>query len=144
MRNNYYDPFFEGLSHMMARFDVAFRDIEKELGIEQPIFPIVTVPAIKKYYTDFKKYDDGEKVEYFLNGRLHNHNGPAIEYKDKNKESEYWLEGRKVTKEDVEKYKEDLEDKKEHYITIDGKTKVITGKQYKEFKSKFDDVKKIE
>ena len=87
-------------------------------------------------------FDDGTKVEYFKNGRLHNENGPAVVYYKDSKE-EYFLEGRQVSKERIEEYKVKKEDEKIHIITIDDQDFKITGKQLKEFKEKNKEFLKI-
>ena len=78
-----------------------------------------------KFYTD-----DGEKVCYYQNNMLHRSDGPAVEYRDG--KVEYWLNGKQVDKEAVDKLAEEKENNREVIVTIDGKTYVITGKQLKE------------
>jgi hypothetical protein len=48
-------------------------------------------------------------VEWYKSGRLHNESGPAVQSKAGD---EYWLNGRQVSKDEVEKYKQKLEDEK--------------------------------
>ena len=56
----------------------------------------------KKYYLNGKLHrEDGPAVEYtnrykfyYLNGELHRENGPAIEYA--NGDKEYWINGNKI------------------------------------------------
>jgi hypothetical protein len=76
---------------------------------------------------------DYNKTVYYKDGMIHNENGPAVVYKDG--KEEYWLEGSKVTKEDVESYRQKLEDEKQHYISLDDTSYTISGKQYRELKN---------
>jgi hypothetical protein len=78
--------------------------------------------------------DDGEKRIYYKNGKVHNHKGPAVEYyagEHKGK-VEFWLEGKQVDKEAVDKLAEEKENNRKVRVIVDDKSYVITGKQLKE------------
>jgi hypothetical protein len=94
------------------------------------------------YQSNVRIIDDGTKVEYLKNGRLHNENGPAVVYYKDSKE-EYFLEGRQVSKERIDEYKTKKEDEKIHFISIDDQDYKITGKQLREFKEKNKEFLKI-
>jgi hypothetical protein len=125
---------FNKMNTVFAVFDNLFRDMERDLGMGN-LLPRVTVPSIKTYYLDQRAVDDGEKITYYTNGRVGRLDGPAVEYHDKNKEPEWWLEGRQVTQEIVESQRSKLEDEKIHHLSIDGRSYEVTGKQLKELKS---------
>lgn len=117
-------------------FDEVFSDFDRYF---------VDAPVTKsKEKTDIvSTITDSEKTETYKNGRLHNETGPAVVYKDKSKGSEYWLNGRQVTKEDVDVLISKAEENKKRVITIDGKDYVITEKQWKEIKAKIGEVIKL-
>lgn len=100
---------------------------------------------ITRYVENTQAYDDGEKIETYVNGRLHNEKGPAVKYKDSTKQNnnEYWLNGRRSSKDEVDKYREKLEDEAIKYITVEGKEYKVTGKQLKEVNSKVKEILKI-
>ena len=52
-----------------------------------------------------KLYDNGNKY-WYLNGKLHRTNGPAIENADGSKE--WWINGKEYTEEDFNEVKEVL------------------------------------
>lgn len=98
----------------------------------------------KRSVNNYQEIDNGEVIETYHNGRLHNEKGPAVSYKDKSKHNlnEYWLNGRKVTKDEVDAYREKKEDETPIIITIEGVEKKITGKQWKLIKAYIDQVTK--
>lgn len=99
-------------------FDILLEDFE-------PIYqPRVTYSS---YY-----YDDGEKVTYYKNGIVHNETGPAITYKDTKKQPEYYLNGKQVTKADVDKLIDEKEANKVHRITVNGKVHEVKRDKLKE------------
>lgn len=75
----------------------------------------------------------GNVEKHLKEGALHREDGPAVVYLDKSKENEWWLEGRKVTEEEVKKYVAEKEEKRQHIIYLrDGQPYRITGKQLKD------------
>lgn len=140
---SYFNPYysiFDHINRIFGSFDKEFREIERELGFRN-ILPVVSVPAVRYSYHDcVQVYDDGEKVETFKNGKLHG----EVVYHDKNKDSEYYIEGRRVTKEEWEAYCQKEADKKIHYITIDDKEYKVTGKQLKELKASLKNILNLE
>jgi len=82
----------------------------------------------RSYYRDVGALKEDGVTTYYENGRVHRLDGPAVVYDDK-RESEYWLNGKRVTKEEHDKLRLDLEDKKQHTVYIDGVPKVISGKK---------------
>lgn len=135
------EDIFDTLNHVFATFDKEFRDAEKKLGVRNAL-PSVTIPGVKSRskYEYIQSYDDGEKVETFKNGKLHG----KVSYYDGKTPEEYFIEGRQVDKDKWEQYIQRVEDEKPHYITIDNRDYVVTGKQYRELKCKLDDIKKLE
>jgi mannosyltransferase OCH1-like enzyme len=122
---------FDIFDRMFGTMDAAFRQMEREFHCPNRL-PVITIPAVKTYSVDQRAYDDGEKIQKFTNGILHCETGPAVVYHDEKKEDEYWLEGRLVTKEEVEKRKEEIEDNRMHSIWIDNKEFKVTGKRLRE------------
>ncbi len=92
--------------------------------------------------TRTKKENKSQKTIYYKNGMIHNENGPAVIHKD-GKESEYWLEGRKVTKQEVDEYRQNVEDNTKHCVYVADKTYIINGKQLKTLKSMLEDMTKV-
>lgn len=135
------EDLFDSFNHIFAVFDKEFRDAEHRLGLRNAL-PSVTVPGIKTYskYDYIQTYDDGEKQETYKNGKLHG----EVVYHDGKTPSEYFLEGRQVDKVRWDEYVAKLEDERPHYITIDNRDYTISGKQFRELKSKLDEVLKLE
>ena len=80
---------------------------------------------------NYRRKDNVEK--HFKSGALHRENGPAVVYLDKSKEDEWWLEGAKVTEEEVKKYRSEKEASREHIVYLrSGTPYKITGKQLQE------------
>ena len=111
-----------GLSLMSRLFDEEFDTLFQELQSS-------------------KTKNKDQKTIYYKNGMVHNENGPAIVHKDG--KEEYWLEGRKVTKEDVTTYRQNLEDNTKHCVYVADKPYIINGKQLRQLKSTLDDMTKV-
>lgn len=127
------DP-FEVFNRLFAELDHEFRGYEKDWGV---VLPAITVPGVS--YEDSRVYSDGETEKHFKNGALHREDGPAIvKYGKDGKivEETYFLEGVKKTKEEVEAYHKDKEDKKEHLVYLGNKRFKITGKKLRELQEK--------
>lgn len=122
---------FDIFDRMFGVMDASFRQIERDFHCPNRL-PVITIPAIKTYSVDQRAYDDGEKIQKFTNGILHCETGPAVTYHNKEKEPEYWLDGRRVTKEEVDKRKEEIEDNRMHSIWIDNKEFKVSGKRLRE------------
>lgn len=120
---------FDIFDRMFGVMDASFRQIERDFHCPNRL-PVITIPAIKTFSVDQRAYDDGEKIQKFTNGILHCETGPAVVYHDDKKEDEYWLDGRRVDKEDVESLKQKLEDEREHSVWIDGKEYKIKHKDF--------------
>jgi hypothetical protein len=130
----YRDP-FEVFNRIFAEFDHSFREYEKDWGVT---LPSISVPGIA-YSSNTRIYSDGETEKHFLNGMLHCEDGPAVVKYNKKGEiesEEYFLEGVKKTKEEVETYRIDKEEKEEHLISLGNKRFKITGKKLKELQNK--------
>lgn len=126
------DP-FDRISHLFGNFDAAFRDLEQSLGMGN-LLPYVTVPSVKTKYLEQRCVEDKEKRTYYHNGLVSRLDGPAIEWKDEKKEDEWYVDGVRLTKEEVEAKKQEIEDAATHHLTIDGKHMEVTGKQLRELK----------
>jgi hypothetical protein len=135
------EDIFNTFNHVFAVFDKEFRDAERRLGVRNAL-PSVTVPGIKtnSKYDYIQTYDDGEKQETYKNGKLHG----EVLYHNGKTPSEYFLEGRQVDKVKWIEYMQKLEDDRPHYITIDNRDYVITGKQYRALRSKLEELTKLE
>jgi len=135
------EEIFDDVNRTFAVIDTAFRDVENRHGLRNAL-PYVSVPSVKSYsrYEDIRTYDDGTKVETYKNGKIHG----EVSYHDKKTPSEYWIEGKQVTKEAWEANIAEQEDKKIHLIYIDNRPYEVTGKQLKEVKSSLESVLKIE
>ncbi len=81
------------------------------------------------YYDQGSVVKDGIKT-YYDKGKVSRLGGPAIIYDD-DREDEYWVDGKKISKEDHDKLLQEYEDNKIHTIYIDGITKEVTGKKLK-------------
>lgn len=77
---------------------------------------------------------DGIKTVHYKEGAMHREDGPAVIYADKSKPDEYWLDGRRSTKEEVDSYLARKNDKKLHVVFLDGHNYTITGSTLKELK----------
>jgi hypothetical protein len=133
MRFVRYDP-FDTFNRLFAELDHSFRGWEKDWGVS---LPAITVPGVS--YEDTRVYSDGETEKHFKNGMLHRLDGPAvIKYAKDGKvtSEEYFLEGVKKTKEEVEVCRNDIENKKEHIVYLGNKRFKITGKKLKELQEK--------
>ena len=95
-------------------------------------FSLAGVPLSYSSYSRATYTDDGEKITYYLDGKVHNEKSPAVEwYKGKNKgKVEYWLEGKEVTKEAVDKLREE----EEVTVVVEGKEYRVTRKRLKELR----------
>jgi hypothetical protein len=135
------EEIFDDVNRTFAVIDTAFRDVENRHGLRNAL-PSVSIPSVKSYsrYEDIRSYDDGTKTETYKNGKLH---GEVI-YHDKKTPTEYWVEGRQVTKEVWDAGRVEQEDKKIHVIYIDNRPYEVTGKQLKEFKASLASILKVE
>ena len=141
-RNDIFDEF----NNIFANFDVLFRDFEKSHN-RRGLLPSVSIPSVKLTYDDTRVYGDNDKTVHYKNGMLHREDGPAVVYNKEGKEDEYWLEGKRVSKEDVDKFQEKIEENKTHYLYVDNKEYKILGKKKLEEVKKLlmaDDVPKLE
>ena len=102
-------------------------------------YTVEVYDGYKKWYLNGKLHrEDGPAIEnsngtkfWYLNGKLHRGDGPAIEYSDGNK---YWyLNGEKLTKKKWEK-----RIKKTHKVIIDGKEIELSDESFKNIKKAFD------
>ena len=95
-------------------------------------FSLARVPLSYSSYSRATYTDDGEKITYYLDGKVHNEKSPAVEwYRGKNKgKVEYWLEGKEVTKEAVDKLREE----EEVAVWVEGKEYRVTRKRLKELR----------
>jgi antitoxin component YwqK of YwqJK toxin-antitoxin module len=78
----------------------------------------------EKYEVIREYFDNGQlwHEEYWIDGELHNTNGPAYRYWDKNGKlthDEYWVNGEQLTKEQFKNRKNDCVENK--VVEIDGK-----------------------
>ena len=121
---------FDIFDRMFGTLDAAFRDIERDFRCPNRL-PVITLPAIRTSRVDRRTYHDGEKTISYQNGLVHNDTGPAIIYDD-DREDEYYLNGIKSTKEEVESLKQKLEDEREHSVWVDGKEYKVSGKRLRE------------
>jgi len=139
--NSLAEEIFDDVNRTFALIDTAFRDVENRHGLRNAL-PYVSIPSVKSYskYEDIRSYDDGNKVETYKNGKIHG----EVSYHDKKTPSEYWIEGKQVTKEAWETYISEQEDKKSHMIYIDNKPYEVSGKQLKEIKNSLASVLKLE
>jgi hypothetical protein len=135
------EEIFDDVNRTFAIIDTAFRDVENRHGLRNAL-PYVSVPSVKSYsrHEDIRTYDDGAKVETYKNGKLHG----EVSYHDKKTPSEYWMEGRQVTKETWVASLTEQEDKKIHVIYIDNRPYEVSGKQFKELKAALTSILKIE
>jgi hypothetical protein len=97
--------------------------------------PFYTFNRIFDELVELRTPVESNVERYSKGGLLHREDGPSlIKYgKDGKVESEeYYLEGVKKTKEEVEAYRLDKEDKKQHVIYLGDKAYKVTGKKLKE------------
>lgn len=126
-----YDAFLRHINRIFGLMDKEFREIEQEFGLRNAL-PSVTIPAIRYIQQDYyQTYDDGEKVETYKNGKLHG----EVQYRD-GRPSEYFIEGRCVTKEKWDEYQKDLEENEKKYIVS------IGNKEYKVSKKQLTEIQK--
>ena len=93
----------------------------------------------KKWYLNGKRHrEDGPAIEWangykswWINGELHREDGPACEYIDGDKH--WYLNGKRLSK---KKWKKRI--KKTHKIIIDGKEIELSEESYKNLKKAFD------
>jgi hypothetical protein len=101
-----------------------------------------------EFFYELNQIPDNQE-RYLKDGALHREDGPAlIKYgKDgKVEKEEYYLEGVKKTKEEVEAYRLDKEENKEHLVYLGDKRYRVTGKKLKELTTKLglEEVPKLE
>jgi hypothetical protein len=115
-------------NRMFANFDVYFRDIEKEYG--RGLFPTISIPSLQNTINETAVvHSDGKKTIYYKNGMVHREDGPAITYNDGKQFEEYWLNGQKVTKEEVSSLREKQEEEKEYSVYIGDREYKVKGKK---------------
>ena len=90
-------------------------------------------PKVKSYCSEQRSITEGGVTTHYHNGMVSRLDGPAVVYQDE-REDEYWVDGRRVSKEVHDKLRQDHEDKKEHIIYIDGQQKKVNGKKLREIK----------
>lgn len=128
---------FDIFNRFFGNMDIVMRDMEREF--ENPnLFPKITIPSIKTYYSEQRALKENGVTTYYNNGKVSRLDGPAVIYDD-DREDEYWLDGKRITKEEQEKALINYEEEKEHIIYVDGVPKRIKGKQYKEMKRLIED-----
>lgn len=120
---------FEIFNRVFGNMDAMFRDVEKEYSVSN-LLPTVTLPSVKSYYSEQRTLTEDGVTTHYHNGKVSNLNGPAITYED-DREDEYWIDGKCITKEEHDKIKAEVEDNREHVIYIDGTPKKVTGKKLK-------------
>lgn len=121
-------------NNIFANFDTLFREIEDQTGCRS--FPHVDIPGIFEE-TQFYSYSEGDRTVHYKNGALHREDGPAVVYHghdDNTRPDEYWLEGKRVTKEEMEAYRLEKVKKKLHKVSLSGETFTITGEKLNELK----------
>lgn len=95
--------------------------------------------GLSRFESSEEIYDRGDTRRYFKDGILHREDGPAvIKYGKDGKaiEEQYFLEGVKKTKEEVQAYHNDKEDKKVHIVYLGEKAFKVTGKKLRELQEK--------
>jgi hypothetical protein len=135
MRIVRYDP-FETFNRLFAELDHSFRGWERDWNVS---LPAITVPGVT--YDDTRVYSDGETEKHFKNGALSRLDGPAlIKYGKDGKivSEEYYIDGVKKTKEEVEACRIDIEESKVHTIYLGNKKYKLTGKKLKELQATLD------
>lgn len=88
-------------------------------------------------------YRDNEADRKYVNGILHCETGPAVIYHDKSKKPEYWLNGIRVNESDINALIQKVEDAKQYQIVFEGKNYTLNSKQYRELKTKLQDILKL-
>jgi hypothetical protein len=90
----------------------------------------------KSYSTDYRviKYDD--RTIHYHNGIVHREDGPAIEYVDKKKEPEYYLDGVRIDKKSFEDKLEEKARSKKYTIYVDDQPIEVDYDTYKKLKNK--------
>ncbi len=128
------DDLVKSVNNVFANLDNVFRDIEKSHG-SRGLFPIISIPSILHALNENVSFDqDGMKTTYYKNGKVHREDGPAVEYHSDIKlpegtVNEYWLEGKQVTKKDVEDLVVKKEEEKIYTIYVGEKEYKIKGKK---------------
>jgi hypothetical protein len=113
---------------MASLFDLVFGD-------HNPFFNEI---RYRKSTPEVAHYDDGS-TRHYLNGMLHNENGPAIVRKEgKNTVEEYFLHGERLSKSDWEHRTASIRDNQEHEIVVDGKVHRVKGKKLAEIRKLLD------
>jgi hypothetical protein len=74
--------------------------------------------------------DDGVKKTYYTNGIVSREDGPAVIYRDG--KVEYWLNGKQVNKEEVDKLSEEKLNSRKVLVTVDNREFILTAKQVKD------------
>jgi len=121
-------------NNIFANFDTLFREIEDQTGCRS--FPHVDIPGVFED-SQFYSYSEGDRTVHYKNGALHREDGPAVVYHEKGgtRVDEYWLDGKRVTKEEMESYRTEKLKKKLHRVSLGGDTFTITGEKLVELKA---------
>lgn len=133
---------YDLFNHMFAEMDAEFRDFERDFGLNNA-FPRISLPAIKTYCSDVRTFEDNEKRETYVNGKLHG----EVKYKEKDKPSEYYWFGKSITEDEYKTKLLEHEEKKEYNFYLGDKNYKVSGKKLKEIENLLesdDKIKKIE
>lgn len=134
-RENY--DLFDVVNNLFGNFDKVMREVEEEFNTPN-LFPSITIPSIKTYFTENRAVSDDEKTTYYHNGKVSRLDGPAVVWHDTEREDEWWVEGKLMTEKEVAKLKQKMEDEKEHEVFVDGKKVKIKGSKLKQLKELLD------
>jgi len=104
-------------------------------------------PSFEELFSSFSKVfshnnDDGSiqvqsdsiKKRYLKNGALHREDGPAVVYLNKSDADEYWLDGRRATKEEIDSLVKKATENQLYRVVINGVPYKLTGKKVEELK----------
>lgn len=88
----------------------------------------------RKFLDENSNYSNtsNNKTVHYKDGALHREDGPAVVYSDKSKPDEYWLDGRRSTKEEVAAFLEDRNNNKRYLLTVGTELYEMTGSKLKE------------
>lgn len=128
------DEILSEINNAFANVDIIFRDLEKSHNT-RGLFPIISLPSILHEIPENISIDsDHEKTIYYKNGKVHREDGPAIQFHKKGKlpdgtHDEYWLEGKQVTKKQLDDFASKKEEEKEYTIYIGEREYKVKGKK---------------
>lgn len=128
---------FDIFNRVFGNMDVIMRDLEKEFHTPN-LLPRITLPGIKTYYSEQRALTNDGVTTYYDNGRVSKLGGPAVVYADE-REDEYWIDGKRISKEEHDKMLVEYEDNKIHTVYIDGKPNDIPGKKLKLLRQMLED-----